>query len=204
MSPKAHLRAALAALALPLALGGCISLFPRDKPVQLYRFGDHAPAAAPGASSAPTLVFKGATVFPPSSAGDRILTVTGGAESAYIGGARWVEPASVLFDEALLRAFDAPGSPRLIERGEPLTATVTLRLDVRAFEVRYPGPVAVVQTRAALIRNQDGTLVNEVMLTREAPAAENRQGAIVAAIDQAVGKTVADIRDWTAANAPRR
>jgi cholesterol transport system auxiliary component len=202
VSPKAQpvRRAVLAALALPL-LSGCISLFPRDKPVQMYRFGDQIPA--PARPSAPILVLKGATVFPPAAAGDRILTVNG-AQSAYIAGARWVAPASVLFDEALLRAFDAPGSPRLVERGEPLAAPVTLRLDVRALEVRYPGPVAVVRVRAALIRNQDQTLVNEAMFIRETPAAENRQGAIVAAFDGAVGKTVADIRDWTAVNAVKR
>jgi cholesterol transport system auxiliary component len=201
VSLKAPRRAVLAALALPLLLSGCISLFPRDKPVQMYRFGDRVPA--PARPSAPTLVLKGATVFPPAVAGDRILTVKG-AESAYIGGARWVTPASVLFDEALLRAFDAPGSPRLVERAEPLSAPSTLRLDVRAFEVGYPGPVAVVQVRAVLIRNQDRILIAEKMFEQRAPASDNRQGAIVAAVDQAAGQALADIRDWTAANAPAR
>ena len=204
MSPKVRPfgRAALAALALPLVLCGCsISLFPRDKAVQLYRFGDRVPA--PAAPSAAILVLKGATAFPPAAAGDRILTVNG-AESAYISGARWVEPAAVLFDEALLRAFDAPGSPRLVERGEPLGAPSTLRLDVRTFEVRYPGPVAMVQVRASLIRNQDRTLIAEKMFEQKVAAAENRQGAIVAAFDQAAIEAAAEIRDWTAATAPAR
>ena len=39
-----------AVLALPLVLGGCISLFPKTPPVQMYRFGDQtAAAAAPAA-----------------------------------------------------------------------------------------------------------------------------------------------------------
>ena len=194
-------RAILAALALPLLLTGCISLFPRDKPVQMYRFGDRVPA--PTKPSSPLLVLKGATVFPPAAAGDRILTISG-SQSAYIGGARWVAAASVLFDEALLRAFDAPGSPRLVERGEPLSGPSTLRLDVRAFEVRYPGPEAVVQVRAVLIRNQDRTLIADRMFEQKVPASENRQSAIVAAFDRAAGQAVADVRDWTAANAPAR
>ena len=203
MSPKAQplRRAALAALALPLLLGGCISLFPRDKPVQMYRFGDRIPA--PASPSAPVMVLKGATVFPPAAAGDRILTVNG-AESAYIGGARWVAPASVLFDELLLKAFDAPGAPRLVERGEPLSAVSTLRIDVRAFEVRYPGPETVVQVRATLIRNQDRALIAEKMFEQKVAASDNRQGAIVAAFDQAAGQAAAGVRDWTAANAPVR
>lgn len=189
-----------AALALPL--GGCISVFPKTKPVQMYRFGDQLPApAAPAA--APVLVFKGPIVFPPATGGDRILTTTG-SESAYVGGARWVAPAASLFDEALLKAFDAPGAPRLVARGEPLAAPSTLRLDVRAFEARYPGPTVHVQVRAALTRNADRALIGEKMFDAEVPAGDNRQGAIVAAFDKAVGQVLAGVRDWTAATASGR
>ncbi len=193
-----------AALALPLLLGGCISVFPKAKPVQMYRFGDQVAApSAPAQASAPALVLKGPTTFPPASGGDRILTVTG-AYSAYIGEARWVAPAGSLFDEALLKAFDAPGAPRLVARGEPLAAASTLRLDVRAFEARYPGPVATVQVRATLIRNVDRVLIGEKMFDVKVPASDNRQGAIVAAFDQATGQVLAGVRDWTAATAPGR
>jgi len=197
------LGALAAALILPVALGGCISVFPKAKPVQLYRFGGavEAPAAAPGRPA--VTVLKGATVFPPSAAGDRILTVTG-TESAYIGGARWVAPAAIMFDEALLRAFDAPGSVRLVERGEPLAAASTLRLDVRTFEARYPGPTAVVQVRATLIRNADRTIVGEKMFDASVPADGNRQGPIVAAFDGATSKVIGDIRSWTWATAPAK
>lgn len=199
-------RAAVLTLALPLILGGCISVFPKAAPVQMYRFGE--PAAAPAApaapaATAPVAVLKGPITFPPASGGDRLLTVTG-AENAYIGGARWVAPAASLFDEALLKAFDAPGAPRLVARGEPLAAASTLRLDVRAFEARYPGPVAKVQVRATLIRNADRALIGEKMFDAEVPAADNRQTAIVAAFDQAVGQVLAGLRDWTAATAPAR
>ena len=190
------------ALALPLLLGGCISVFPEAKPVQMYRFGDQAPApAAPAAT--PPLVVKGPISFPPASGGDRILTVTGD-QSAYIGGARWVASSVSLFDAALLKAFDAPGSPRLVTRGEALAAPSVLRLDVRAFEARYPGPTVRVQVRATLIRNADRTLVGEKMFDAEVPAAGNRQTAIVAAFDQAVGQVLSGLRDWTAATAPAR
>ena len=117
---------------------------------------------------------------------------------------RWVAPAAVLFDAALLKAFDAPGSPRLVERGEPLAAASTLRLDVRTFEARYPGPVATVQVRAVLIRNADRVLIAEKMFDAEVPAGDNRQGAIVAAFDKAVSQALSGVRDWTAANAPAK
>jgi cholesterol transport system auxiliary component len=202
-------KAAIAAAALPLLLGGCISVFPKAKPVQMYRFGDQvaAPAAATTTAAAPAagqaVVFKGPIVFPPASGGDRILTVTG-SESAYVGGARWVAPAASLFDEALLKAFDAPGAPRLAVRGEPLPALSTLRLDVRSFEARYPGPTVRVQVRATLTRNADRALIGEKMFEAEVPASGNRQVSIVAAYDQAVGQVLAGVRDWTAATAPTK
>ncbi len=196
------IRALVLAVALPAALSGCISLFPKTTPVQMYRFGA-APAAPASAAGPSAMVAKGPTVFPPAASGDRLLTVTG-SETAYISGARWVAPASVMFDEALLRAFDAPGSPRLVARGEPLAAPSTLRLEVRAFEARYPGPTAVVSVRASLIRNADRTIIAEHMFDASVPAADNRQGPIVAAFDGAVDKVITDIRGWTAASAPQR
>jgi cholesterol transport system auxiliary component len=192
--------AAIAAVALPLLLGGCISVFPEAKPVQMYRFGEHASAPAPPAA-APRLVLKGPISFPPASGGDRILTVTGD-QSAYIGGARWVASSASLFDAALLNEFDAPGAPRLVARGEALSAPSILRLDVRAFEARYPGPTVHVQVRATLIRNADRSLIGEKMFDAEVPATDNHQTAIVAAFDQAVGQVLAGLRDWTAATAP--
>jgi cholesterol transport system auxiliary component len=186
---------------LPLALSGCISVFPKTKPVQLYRFGEAA--TAPASSGRPAVtVLKGATTFPPAASGDRLLTTTG-SESAYIGGARWVAPASIMFDDTLMRAFDAPGSVRLVERGEPLVAASTLRLDVRAFEARYPGPTVAIQVRATLIRNADRTLIAEKMFEADVPATDNRQAPIVAAYDSATTKVIADIRDWTTQTAPR-
>jgi cholesterol transport system auxiliary component len=195
-------KATLAALALPLLMGGCISVFPKATPVQMYRFGETAGAPAAQAAVASTAVLKGPIAFPPATGGDRILTTTG-AENAYIGGARWVAPASSLFDEALLKAFDAPGAPRLVARGEALAAPSALRLDVRTFEARYPGPTVHVQVRASLIRTADRSLIGERMFDAEVPAADNRQTAIVAAFDQAVGQVLTSLRDWTAQTAPK-
>jgi cholesterol transport system auxiliary component len=167
----------------------------------MYRFGDSTAAPASAPAAAPVTVLKGPITFPPASGGDRILTVNGSG-NAYVGGARWVAPAASLFDEAVLKTFDAPGAPRLVGRGEPLLAASTLRLDVRAFEARYPGPTVRVQVRATLIRNADRVLIAEKMFEAQVPAADNRQGPIVAAFDQAVGQVLAGVRDWTAASAP--
>ena len=185
-------------LALSLALGGCISVFPKSKPVQMYSFGSQV--TPPSKPVSGVMILKGATVFPPASGADRILTVTGD-QNAYIADVRWVAPAAQLFDQAVLRAFDMQGSPRLVERGEPLSAPFTLRLDVREFDVRYPGPVARVSVRATLVRNQDRSLAGETLFQEDVPASGNSQTAIVAAMDQAVSKVAGEVRDFAGGNA---
>jgi cholesterol transport system auxiliary component len=198
------LAALTATLSLPFLLSGCISLFPASKPVQLYRFGDAGP---PPAATAPVglMVSKAATVFPIAAAGDTILTFSG-TEAAYIGGARWFEPASTMFDEAVVAAFDKPGAPRLTGRTDSVGAVATLKLEVRRFEASYDqgptaAPTVVIEVRALLLRNSDRSIVGEKLFDIRQPADDNRIGAIVAAFNTAVGQTVSGIRDWTTVTA---
>lgn len=190
--------------ACALALSGCISLLPKSKPVQLYRFGQTAASAtAPSAGTVGVLRANGG--FQNESAGDRLLTVSGG-KAAYVADARWVAPASVLFDEALLAAFDAnPGSTRLISRGEQGKADYALRIDVRNFETDYDAgpksaPTVVVRIRAALAK-ADRTNAGETILESRVKADGNRVSAIVAAYDEALGEVLDKLVAWTNANA---
>jgi cholesterol transport system auxiliary component len=185
--------------ACALALSGCISLLPKSKPAQLYRFGA-APAAAP-ASARPSAVtvFRTNGSFQGESADDRILTVTGG-RAAYIAQSRWVAPAEILFNEAVANAFD--GSPiRLIARGQQGRFAYALRTDVRSFEVRYDSgpnaaPTIVVRVHAALTKT-DQSSVGEQDFEARVPAAGNRVGEIVAAYNKAVGDVVGKLVTWT-------
>jgi len=198
--------ARIAALAVCAAsLAGCISLLPKAKPSQLYRF--EAPAAVAPVGPGPTpmnhvAIFKASSSFLRSAAGDRILTLSGG-QAAYVAAARWVSPASVLFDEALMRAFDAnPGPARLAARGEPLRTAYALRLDVRDFYAVYDhgpkaAPEVVVRLRMSLTRSADQVALGEQVFEARVRASDNRVGAIVAAFDAAVGQVLAELVDWT-------
>lgn len=201
----------LAALcACAAALAGCISLLPKSKPSQLYRFGPmpaaaQTPAAAspPGNAHTTTAVFRTNGTFQGESSDDRMLTITGG-KAAYIAESRWVAPAAVLFDEAVSEAFDA--SPiRLIARGQQGRSAYALRLDVRNFEARYDAgqdaaPTIVVRVRAAL-NKADQTLVGEQIFEASERAGGNRVGEIVAAYNKALGEVLGKIVSWTQANA---
>jgi cholesterol transport system auxiliary component len=192
--------AALAAATL--AMSGCVSLLPKTKPANLYRFGQPVAAAAVTAPTGQVGVFRTNASFQRESAGDRILTLTDG-KAAYIAETRWVAPAAVLWDEAVLAAFDAdPGPVRIISRGEPASAAYVLRLDVRNFEAHYDRgpkapPTVVVRVRAALTAGAGGGLVAEKIIEKRVTASDNRVSAIVPAYDRAVADVLAEVVAWT-------
>lgn len=185
-----------------LSASACVSLLPKSDPVQLYRFDVEPVAGQPPAAGAQVGLLKPPARFTQAAAGDRMLTVTGG-QAAYIAAARWVAPASVLFDEAVARGFDGnPGAARLVTRGEIARADLALRLDVRSFETVYDqgpqaAPQVMVEVRAVLTRQADRSLVSERIFRQPVRAGDNRVAAIVSAYDQAVTAVVGDLVAWT-------
>jgi cholesterol transport system auxiliary component len=195
------LRAVLCATLL-LSLGACVSLFPKTTPAQLYRFGvASAPAQAPGASAVFD-VSSMPTGFAHAAEGDRILTVNG-TEAAYIAQARWDAPASILFDEAETQVFEGSGGPvRLLGHGDPASARFSLKLDVQTFEARYTGsaksaPTVVVTVHALLVSTLDRKVVGDQIFVSQAPASDDRVGAIVQAFDAATTDVLNQIVGWT-------
>ena len=193
--------ALVATCAAALALSSCVSLLPKTKPAHLYRFGQPASSEATTAPAGTIGVFRANAIFQRESAGDRLLTLIGG-EVQYVAETRWVAPAAVLWDEAVLAAFDAdPGPVRLISRGEPASARYILRLDVRNFEARYENgakaaPTVVVRVRAA-ISSADRAILGEKIFEKQVTAADNRVSAIVPAYDKAVADVLKEVVAWT-------
>lgn len=200
-----RLGAALALAGLSLALSGCITLLPKTKPVDLYRFGQPGAAEALTAPQGSVSVLRTTSAFQRESAGDRLMTVTGG-KVAYIADTRWAAPAVSLWDEAVLAAFDAdPGPTRLVSRGEAGVADYILRLDVRNFEARYEhgpkaAPTVVVRVRAAISGRGRPMAVEKIFESR-ATAPRNHVSDIVPAYDKAVASALKDIVAWTNAQA---
>lgn len=203
MSPLSTVLRVGGAVLLALSLSACISLFPKAKPAQLYRFDGTPPSAEQSAGRPATRhgVVKTGGSFVRAASGDRILSVTG-AEAAYIAESRWVSPAVTLFDEALARAFDVnAGAARMVSRGEASRADFALRVDVTRFETVYDQgpkapPMVVVALRMTLTRS-DRTLVASDLLEAQARAGDNRVSAIVEAYDRAVGEVLNGLVAWT-------
>lgn len=194
-------RIAIVALALAaVGLSGCISLFPKAEPAQLYRLQSNVePRATP---AGPVFgVLRLSTGFPRAAAGDRILTVSPGGEAAYIAGARWVSPAAVMFDELTAQAFQGGGRARLIIRGDVVKADYTLKLDVHGFETVYDrgakaSPLILVSVRGVITRSDDRTLVGDRTFTARVRASDNRISAIVPAYDTAVSQVLGEVVGW--------
>jgi cholesterol transport system auxiliary component len=183
-------------------LTGCISLFPKADPAQLYRFGTAAPQVQATPSQEPGFgVLLSDTGFDRAAASDRILTVTG-TQAAYIKGARWVTSAVDLFDSALQHAFDADQGPaRLVARGDIAKPDYVLKLDVRTFEARYENsqssaPTVVVVVHATLNGTSGQTIVGERNFNASVVASDNRVGAIVQTFDQAIAQILDSLVVW--------
>jgi cholesterol transport system auxiliary component len=183
--------------ACALALAGCISLLPKSKVSQMYRFGPLPTASTPPQAGS-VAIFRTNGQFEEEASDDRILTVSGG-KVAYVAESRWVAPAQVLFDQAVSNAFDA--SPiRLIARGQQGHAAYALRVDVRSFEARYDAgqdaPTIVVHIHAALTK-ADQSSAGEQDFEVHVAASGNRVGAIVAAFDKATKDAIGKMVAWT-------
>jgi cholesterol transport system auxiliary component len=199
-----RLAAGVVALAA-VALTGCVSLFPKSEPAQLYRFGPSETTAGVASSD---LVPMGlaAVDFAAASGGDRIMAVTG-SEVAYIAAARWATPARTMFTESLRQTFARKARVAgLIDRSEMRASNLMLSVDVSAFEVRYENgrnaaPVAVVSLDAKIVRFPDRVVISHRAFEARQPASDNRVGAIVQAIDAANNQVLGEVVSWADASA---
>ncbi|HEV2365856.1 MAG TPA: ABC-type transport auxiliary lipoprotein family protein [Caulobacteraceae bacterium] len=188
------------AIVLALALAGCVSLLPKSKPAQLYRF-ELPPSASVAPAPTATTILLGDIGFTPASEGDQILTVRGD-EAAYIAAARWVSPARRLFEAAIRDAFARDGgNVRLLAQGELAPAAFVLKLDVRRFEVDYAGdePTVRIDVFAALSAARGAPGERTRTFSAAVPASANRVSAIVPAFDAAVAHVAGDLTAWVAA-----
>ena len=162
-----------------VALSGCVTLLPKTKPAQLYRFGytpEHveqkaqAAATAGAVGKAPTGIVFGAVTFPQDSAGDRIVTVEG-SEVAYVAEARWTSSASGMFKDAISTGFARSGQTVTLEPRGPTAANFRLDISVRKFETNYTRnrPTVSVALDARLIRLSDRMVVGQKFISADVP-----------------------------------
>jgi len=194
----------LAGLAASLSLGGCVTLLPKQKPVQLYRFS-YDPASlgkdaeVPSAPAAPVAIPLALSIaaFPQASSGDRVLTSENN-QLSYVADSRWAVPAQVLFNEAISDGFARAGRGIELEARGPGAANYRLELDVRKFETDYRRGKAMVAVDmdARIIRMTDHAIVGQRYVTADVGLQHNGMTDMVEAYNKATTQAVIALVDF--------
>lgn len=197
-----------AILGVTVALTGCVTLLPKTKPAQLYRFG-YTPelveqkAVAAGTAGravgmAPTGIVYGTVTFPQDSAGDRIMTVEG-SQVSYIAEARWTSAASGLFKDAISTGFARGGQTVTLEPRGPTAANFRLDISVRKFETDYTRnrPTVSIALDARLIRLSDRLVVGQKFISADIAVRKNDMSLMSDAYNQATTQVVTSLIDFS-------
>lgn len=117
----------------------------------------------------------------------------------YIAGARWAEELPALVQSGLIEAFQDSGRLRSVQ-GDlgRFRATHTLVIEVRRFEADYTGggsPIAQVALAATLGRQSDRRVLAAFTAAAAESATENRQAAVVAALEAAFNRAAVEVAD---------
>ncbi len=202
MRPLKPLAAIAATLVLSAGLSGCITLLPKQKPVQLYRFAFHPElieranqAATPDApDTGRTGIALGNIDFPQDSAGDRIVTVEG-SDVSYIADARWTEGAQGLFNDAVSTGFARSAHTVALQPRGPGAGAYRLDLSVRKFETDYQRnhPTVSIAIDARIIRASDRSIVAQRYVTSDIAVKRNDMSQMVDGYNEAVTQAIAGL-----------
>ena len=197
--------AAALSLGATLSLSGCVTLLPREKPAQLYRFSydpaslgkDNDVSQAP-VSPTPIPLALSIVMFPQASSGDRVLTSENN-QLSYVADSRWAVPAQVLFNEAVSDGFARAGRGLQLEAHGPGAATYRLELNVRKFETDYHRGKAMVAVDmdARLVRLTDHAIVGERYVTADVGMPRNDMSDMVEAYSKATTQAVIALIDFS-------
>jgi cholesterol transport system auxiliary component len=192
------LRALALALALPLALAGCLPGSPGDR-TRIF-----APQPAVAADPTwPQARFTLAVPLPEAGGaidGNRIVVRPSPSVVQVYPAAAWADPAPALVRAALVHAFEDSGRLPAVARGGG--ADYALASELRAFEAVIDGdglPVATVELRLRLVAPREGRIVASRRVRAEVVAADRGADAVAEAFRQALAEALPQAVGWTLA-----
>jgi cholesterol transport system auxiliary component len=189
-------------LLLAAGVAGCGGgLLTSDQPApETYRLAT-APGATPATVANP-LPLAVVVARPRAAAAldtDRIAVFTAGdMRFDYYAGVRWAESAPRMLQQQVVGAL--AGGQRfgggVFAAPARVPAELLLDLELRRFEAvtgSASATVVHVQVQASLVDSRKALRVASFVSEAQAPAAENRRGAVIAAFDAATAQVVADV-----------
>ncbi len=125
------------------------------------------------------------------------------ASLEYYAGASWVDAAPIMIQTLLVESFENSG--RIVGVGRQsaaLRSDYSLRTDLREFQAEYDGqgqgpPRVRVRLNAKLVKMPQRTIIGTTTVERTETAAATDMGSVVQAFDQALGKALKRIVEWT-------
>ena len=192
------MRTLIVAAAAALA-AGCFGGLKNEAPAPIiYRID--APELAAGSAVASELSIVVERTAPGLDV-DRIAGRWPGRRLDYLAGARWADTLPMLLQSALVESFQDSGRLRSVQGDVGrFRSTHALVVEVRRFEADYTGgglPLAQVELSATIGRLSDARVLASFTVQASESAPENRQTAVVAALDAAFAKAAAEMATKT-------
>jgi cholesterol transport system auxiliary component len=137
---------------------------------------------------------------------DRIALTRTSETLDFFADSAWTDQLPVLLQNCLLESFEKSGRITGVSRETAgLKSDYVLESEVRDFAAHYSSadgpPEVVVRIAAKLVKLPDREIVDTMVSTHRATAAENRVPAIVSAFNVALTQSLREIVAWTL-NAP--
>jgi len=189
------------------ALAGCSDLIgPSSAPVQLYGLkpSGGAPTTGPKVPWHLSVGVPTATDYLDRS---RIALMQPDTSVDYYAGAQWTDHLPVLVQEALIEAFEDSGRiDGVAAESDGFKADYVLEMDLRDFQARYDQPdgvpTAVVRIAAKIAPTLSHNIASSFQASHQAQASQNSVGAVVQAMDAALGQALSEIVNWALSQPP--
>lgn len=192
--------AAMAALAVSTALGGCaLAGLGGSSPPETYDLAAPTPKKGGARASVHISVASPSTIRPLDS--DQILVRNAEGRLSYFPSSAWGDRLPKLVQTRLIQALTDSGRFRAVGSSQDRTPSdMTLNIELRSFNVQVEGvqAQAVIDVVVKLVDERRDRVVATKQFTSSAPASKDDAAAGVAALTQAFGKISDDIVAWSA------
>ncbi|MBV6290288.1 ABC-type transport auxiliary lipoprotein family protein [Pseudomonas aegrilactucae] len=191
------------ALAMLLSLSSACSILPQAEPADVYRL----PAAQAVRSSAAGEGWTLRINKPLASEvlnSPRIAVVPAGDLISSYKGARWADPAPALLRNRMLDAFQRDGRVQRVSADDAnLQADYEVVGELQAFQSEYSaaGLAVVVRLDARLVQGRTQRVLASRSFEVRQPVAQTQVPAVVSGFGQASDRLMAQLVDWTVAQA---
>jgi cholesterol transport system auxiliary component len=179
-----------------MLLSGCGVLGSKAEPDRIYVINAAAPAA--GRAAVPGVLLVARPAVQPGLDTDRVALTRAGNELDYFAASRWGgELQQVLAAFAVQSLAGSFTTVTSADRGAG-AGDFELLLTVRHFEAEYGGnatPVARVMLDCLLVTRAPRRVLGSCDADVSEPVAQNRMGSIVAALETAAQKALAQVRE---------